>query len=230
MVQAADYGGRQKEASLIIAPREPNVGGRIRSLRASQGLSLRLLAQRSGLSTNAISLIERGQNSPTVSSLHQLATALEVPITAFFEDVREQATVYVRREGRLRSDGGGISMESLGIGLPNQKLAPFLVTLRPGAGNTDAPISHSGEELVYVLAGEINYRVADESYRLRMGDSLLFEAGQPHSMANPGTLPADMVLVFEIGDGGPPTGQHIPGDTEEPTPAQAPLQAKEARR
>lgn len=199
-------------------------------MRASQGLSLRLLAQRSGLSTNAISLIERGQNSPTVSSLHQLATALEVPITAFFEDVREQATVYVRREGRLRSDGEGISMESLGIGLPNQKLAPFLVTLQPGAGNTDAPISHSGEELVYVLTGEINYRVADESYRLRMGDSLLFEAGQPHSMANPGTLPAAIVLVFEIGDGGPPTGQHIPGDTEEPTPAQAPLQAKEARR
>ena len=61
-----------------------NVGQRIRTIRERQGLSLRAVAERCGLSLNAISLIERGENSPTVSSLHHLATALNVPITRFF--------------------------------------------------------------------------------------------------------------------------------------------------
>ena len=61
------------------------VGQNIRELRTKRKLSLRALAELSGLSTNAISLIERGDNSPTVSSLHSLATALGVPVTAFFE-------------------------------------------------------------------------------------------------------------------------------------------------
>lgn len=61
-----------------------NVGQRIRRLREQRQLSLRALARLCGLSTNAISLIERGENSPTVSSLHALATALGVSITDFF--------------------------------------------------------------------------------------------------------------------------------------------------
>ena len=57
------------------------VGQCIRELRTKKSLSLRALAELSNLSTNAISLIERGDNSPTVSSLHSLATALNVPNT-----------------------------------------------------------------------------------------------------------------------------------------------------
>ena len=70
----------------MIEQAEPNVGQRIRMLRDQRKLSLRALADRCGLSINAISLIERGENSPTVSSLHVLATALGVPITDFFEE------------------------------------------------------------------------------------------------------------------------------------------------
>src|SRR5271165_6314029 len=97
-------------------PIEPNVGLRLRMLRERQGLSLRALAQQCGLSVNAISQIERGEHSPTVSSLHLLATALNVPLTAFFEDAREQMIVLVKRDQRLRSQSDGFVMESLGIG------------------------------------------------------------------------------------------------------------------
>ena len=103
---------------------EPNVGARIRSLRDEQGYSLRALAERSGLSVNAISLIERGENSPTVSSLHRLAKALNVPITDFFHEESKQSVVYVRRQTGLRSESEGVTMESLGIGLTNQKMVP----------------------------------------------------------------------------------------------------------
>jgi transcriptional regulator with XRE-family HTH domain len=175
---------------------EPNVGLRLRILRERHGLSIRALAQQCGLSINAISQIERGDHSPTVSSLHMLASALRVPITAFFEDEREQTLVFVRRDQRLRSQSDGIAMESLGIGLQNQQLEPFFVTVEPGAGNTSEPVTHLGEEFVYCVEGKIEYRVNDVVYPLEAGDSLLFEAVHPHSFYNASQSPATLVMVF----------------------------------
>lgn len=173
-----------------------NVGQRIRRLREQRQLSLRALARLCGLSTNAISLIERGENSPTVSSLHALATALGVSITDFFENKGEQAVIFVRSEMRPRSEGRGITLESLGSGLPQQRLEPFLLTVAPGTSNRDQPVSHGGEEFVYCLAGEIDYCIAAEVYHLQTGDSLLFDATLPHCFANAGKTPARLVLIF----------------------------------
>lgn len=175
----------------------PNVGRRIRALREQRGLSLRALAERCGLSVNAISLIERGENSPTVASLHHLAQALSVPITAFFESESEQTTVYVRHNSRMHTRRNGMGIESLGSGLRNQQIEPFLVTLEPGAGSDSEPITHAGQEFVHCVAGEIEYCVGDQNFRLQPGDSLLFEASQPHHFRNAGAVPAIMLLVFQ---------------------------------
>lgn len=180
----------------------PNVGQRIRSFREERGWSLRELAERSGLSINAISLIERGENSPTVSSLHLLATALGVSISNFFENEREQAVVFVRPAARLRSEANGIAMESLGIGLRNQQLEPFLISVAAGAGNIDQPVSHLGEEFVYCLEGEIKYCVGERTYVLQPGCSLLFEATIPHCFRNGAQKPALLMMVFYAGEGG----------------------------
>ena len=177
-------------------------------LRAQRGLSLRELAEQCSLSFNAISRIERGENSPTVSTLHLLANALKVPITAFFEDGHEEATIFVRRDRRLRSDANGISMESLGTGLRGQQLEPFRVTVEPGAGNANEPIMHGGEEFVHCLEGMINYRVNDETYHLEAGDSLLFEATQPHCFENPWDTAAQLLIVFQAKDGKLLAAQH----------------------
>ncbi|MEP7284831.1 MAG: cupin domain-containing protein [Chloroflexota bacterium] len=189
---------------------EPNVGLRLRMLRVRQGLSLRALAQQCGLSVNAISQIERGEHSPTVSSLHLLATALNVPITAFFEDSRDQMTILVRHDQRLRSQSDGFIMESLGIGLADQQLEPFLVVVEPGARNATDPITHSGEEFVYCIDGIIDYRVGDELYQLEAGDSLLFEAVQPHSFSNAGHQSAILIMIFQTAQGSQMAGrQHL---------------------
>lgn len=184
---------------------EPNVGQHIRVLREKQGLSLRALSERSGLSINAISLIERGANSPTVSSLHQLATALGVPISSLFADPREQTVVATTAAVRLRSQANGITMESLGIGLRDQQIEPFLIILEPGAGNIGQPVSHPGEEFVYCLEGEISYSVGHGLYRLSAGDSLLLQASEPHAFHNPGVVKARMVVIF----GASPSGQFV---------------------
>ncbi|HML24308.1 MAG TPA: cupin domain-containing protein [Aggregatilinea sp.] len=179
-----------------------NVGPRIRAIREQRKLSLRALAERCDLSINAISLIERGENSPTVSSLHTLANALGVKITDFFEETHEQAIVFVPHGQRLGTQGNGLVMESLGLGLHNQQLEPFLVTVEPRAGGASQPISHPGQEFVYCLSGAVEYHVGSQTYAMQPGDSLLFDATQPHYFCNLGEIAAELLLVFQGFEGG----------------------------
>lgn len=176
---------------------QPDVGRKIRELRGQQNLSLRALAEGCGLSINAISRIERGENSPTVSTLHRLATALDVPITAFFMEEAEQVITFVQREARLRYQADGLVMESLGSGLSDQRLEPFHITIEPGNSSLDAPISHPGEEFIHCLKGKLDYWVNDQVYHLKAGDSLLFKATQPHCWSNTSQAPAMALLIFQ---------------------------------
>lgn len=180
---------------------ELGVGTRIRAMREQRGLSLRALAERCALSTNAISQIERGENSPTVSSLLRLAAALDVPVRDFFEDTQEQTTLFVRPTHRLTSEVNGIRLESLGIGLPNQHLEPFLVTVEAGAGTIDEPVTHPGEEFVHCLDGIVIFCVGDRIYQLLAGCSLLFDATQPHCFCNSTGRRAHLMLVFVASEG-----------------------------
>ena len=176
---------------------ESIVGQQIRNLRMQRGLSLRALAELCGLSANAISLIERNENSPNVSSLHQIATALNVPITDFFYQDKEPTTLYVKRNQGVRYRNNGVELESLGIGLPNQQLEPFRLTIEPGSGSSHEPISHPGHEFVYCLEGEIDYYVDEQNYHLDVGDSLLLEAFNPDSWHNASKNPTIILLIFQ---------------------------------
>lgn len=176
---------------------EPEVGVRVKEIRMAKGLALRSLAEKCDLSANAISLIERGENSPTVSSLHKLSLALDVPITDFFVSKGTLSAVHVKKGQGMKYENGGLALESLGIGLPNQQLEPFLLCVDPGSGTVDDPIMHSGQEFVYCLAGEIEYYVEDQVYHLTQGDSLLLEATRPHSWRNSTQQLATILLIFQ---------------------------------
>lgn len=169
-----------------------------------KGLSLRALAALCGMSANAISLIERSENSPTVSSLHQLARALDVPIADFFEQEVEETAVFVKRDRGMRYRNDGIELESLGVGLENQQLEPFRLTIKSGTVADGDPISHPGQEFVYCLEGEVEYIVANKHYHLEAGDSLLFQANQPHCWCNENPNPATILLIFQSAK-----GQHL---------------------
>ena len=174
-----------------------SVGDRIREIRTGQGLSLRALADLSKLSTNAISLIERGDNSPTVSSLHNLATALHVPITAFFEQQPDGHVIHLKSNRRPASESSGVRMENLGSGLPNQQIEPFLLSVGPGSSSTRHQITHSGEEFVYMMRGSLTCRINEQDYELEEGDSLLFLASLPHVYRNHTARMAQMLIIFQ---------------------------------
>lgn len=189
----------------------PDVGSQLRALRRQRGLSMRGLAELCELSPNTISLIERGATSPSVSTLHQLASALKVPITALFEGPGEKVQAIHSRPGkRAFSGSSGALLESLGSGLEGQTLEPFLVTLQPGADSGTAAIVHTGHELVYCIQGDLEYRIEGQSYQISPGESLLFEASLPHLWRNPSeSEPSVFLLVFQSAQVGEPLEHHL---------------------
>lgn len=175
----------------------PNVGTRLRALRQQRGLSLRALAELCELSPNTISLIERGSSSPTVASLHRLASSLGVPINSFFADEAEKTKVILTRaDERTCSGSASVVLESLAHGLEDQVCVPFLATLKHGASSGRQMMTHSGHELIYCLEGALDYEIDGEHYPLAPGDTLLFHADLPHRWRNGNRRPAVFLLMM----------------------------------
>ena len=177
------------------------VGKRLRTLRTARNLTLRDLSRASGVSINAISLIERGETSPTVSTLHKLATSLGVMIADFMEEEPDKQVIFLKQEQRKPFCGMATLIESLGTGLVDQLIDPLLVTVEPRSDSGPDPLVHLGHELVFCLQGELVYEVDGVEYVLESGDSLLFKAHLPHSWRNAQTAPAIALLVLQLPPG-----------------------------
>jgi transcriptional regulator with XRE-family HTH domain len=188
-----------------------DVGGSLRRLREERNLTLRALAEKSGLAINTLSLIENGKSSPSVSTLQQLAVAFEVLITAFFEtEVPMSNIAYVKSDRRPRAAFEHGFLEDLGAGSSIQAVEPFIVTLEPDAGSGPQDIVHTGYEFIYCLEGCIAYTIEGHTYLLEPGDSLLFEAHLPHRWQNLDPTKSRSILVlFPMDDRDSPTERHF---------------------
>ena len=129
-----------------------SVGDKLRILRTERSLSQRSLAQLANISPNSISLIERDEISPSVATLQNLATALHVRISYFFESESEQNILHVKAGQRPFLDSQGVRIESLGGRVRDQEVEPFLVHLEPKTtGSGERQVVHSGHEVVYLV-------------------------------------------------------------------------------
>lgn len=173
------------------------VGQRLRTFRERQGWSLRVLAEQCGLSINAISRIERGENSPTVSSLQRLASALGVPITDFFLEYPKQSAYYIQNGDGKQIVHDCYIIEHLSGGLPGQHLEPFMYSIEPDCSSAITPVSHPGEEFIHCLAGTLDVYVDEQLYSLKPGDSLSFDGTKPHFWQNTGSQSAIILLVLQ---------------------------------
>jgi transcriptional regulator with XRE-family HTH domain/predicted Fe-Mo cluster-binding NifX family protein/quercetin dioxygenase-like cupin family protein len=195
----------------VPATAEVVVGRKLRELRNKHGLSLRALADLSGLNVNTLSLVENGKSSPSVSTLQLLACALDVPIVSFFESQPvEKRIVYTPAGLRPQVSFGSTLMQNLGEDLAGSTVQPFVVTLQPGKGSGDQPIVHTGHEFVYCLEGAIHYRIEGEDYYLQAGDSLVFESHLPHCWENIDQETAQILLIiYPLDDKEEPGGRHF---------------------
>lgn len=174
-----------------------DVGECLRRCRGERRLSLRALAEQSGVSVNTLSLIENGRVSPSVGTLQRIAQTLQVPITAMFEsEVPRSTVVHMRSNSRIKAVFSHGSLEDLGAGMAERTLEPFVITLDAGTDSGSTPIVHAGQEFVFCLDGQVEYVVEDEAYALEPGDSLLFDANLPHRWLNRQSAASRALMVL----------------------------------
>jgi len=169
----------------------------LRILREERGLSQRELSQQAGISTNAVSLIERDESSPSVSTLQSLASALNVRMSYFFDDHEPTQVLHVKASQRPVISSAGVEIEGLGSKLNYQEMEPFVVKLKPNSGSGERQVVHTGHEMVYCLSGNVEYLIDGQIYPLEAGDFLLFEAHLPHLWRNVHDEEATILLVLQ---------------------------------
>ena len=191
--------GSEDTSPFVVAQDEKkfSVGQQLREIRTSRRLSMKSLAQKSGLNINTLSLIENEHTSPSVSTLQQLAQSLQVPITEFFETDHGTRKLIHQKQGKRPCVTFQHSiMEDLAPGMPRFGAEPIIVTLEPRADSGKKQIVHTGREFVYCLDGRIVYTVDNEKYILEPGDSLIFDAYLPHHWKNIDSMPSRVLLVL----------------------------------
>src|SRR3954470_19959964 len=177
------------------------IGTRVRALREAMNLSLRDLADRSGVSAPMLSQVERGETSPTLAVASRIAAGLELSLSQFLRlDEGDGVTVVrrsERRPGGARSRGH--AYEVLTPPLPGQRAEVSCHVLASGAatgGPGDPPMHEPGSrETAVVTRGRVRLVVGKAHYDLADGDSVTFDADLPHHFENPDGAPAHFMSV-----------------------------------
>lgn len=181
----------------ISSAGDEQLGKKIRELRGLKGWTLKQIAEISDLNINTLSLIEKGKNSPSISTLQRLATAMNVPIKDFFEPIEPiTPVVFTKQDQRPQALNEKSIINNLGKGLSSSTLEPFILTMEKFATSGGRSLLHSGYEFVYCLTGKISYSVREIEYILTPGDSLLFSAQLVHHWENINDGESQLLLVM----------------------------------
>jgi transcriptional regulator with XRE-family HTH domain len=181
------------------------IGPRTRALREAMDLSLRDLAERSGVSAPMLSQVERGETSPTLQVATRIAAGLELRLSQLLRLDEDGAVVVVRggegRQGPVTA--GGHSYEILTPPLPGQRAELSRHALAPGAvtgGPGDPPMHEPGSrETALVQSGRVTLVCDGQRHELAEGDCVTFDADLPHHFENPGPAQALLLAVLSAG-------------------------------
>jgi XRE family transcriptional regulator, regulator of sulfur utilization len=178
--------------STVAPPIQPQIqiGSRVRALREGMDLSLRDLAERSGVSAQMLSQVERGETSPTLAVASRIASGLELTLSQLLRLDEGGAVSVVRADERLRggATARGHRYDVLTPALPGQRAEVSLHTLAPGAstgGPGDPPMHEPGaRETAVVADGGVTLVCDGAAHELAEGDAVTFDADLPHHFEN----------------------------------------------
>jgi transcriptional regulator with XRE-family HTH domain len=180
---------------------EDAIGAQVRDFRKAAGLTVSELASAADVSTAMVSKIENGQIAASLTTLHQLANALNMPLSMLL------ASFEGRRGCSFVKSGQGLEIKRRGtkVGHHYQQLGqsiggsvafePYLITLSKNAEPYPS-FRHEGLELIYMLSGEVSYLHGDSSYHMAPGDCLLFDSAEFHGPDMLIKLPATYLSII----------------------------------
>jgi transcriptional regulator with XRE-family HTH domain len=175
------------------------IGGKLRALRKSRGMTLQAVADATKLSVGHLSQLERDITSPSVKTLHDIGLALGVNIGWFFDanEAKDADSRYVVRSVNRRrihfADGiddyqlNSRATETLGL---------LYSVFEPGASSGDRTYTHAGEEAGYVVSGQLEFWIDGEHLVVQAGDSFSFPSTSEHRYQNPG--PDRTVVIWAM--------------------------------
>jgi transcriptional regulator with XRE-family HTH domain len=181
------------------------VGATVRRLRAAQGLTLAELARSAAISPAMLSRMERGDVSPSLDTLAQLAAALNTSCSALL-----RAPELTASDGQLVRKGEGLEVVRRGTKRghtyhllasdrgPRKTFEPFLVTLTDKS-ELFPEFEHAGTEMLHILEGSLRYRHGAETFLLKPGDTLTFRGDVPHGPDKLLKTPIRMLSIIVYG-------------------------------
>ena len=170
----------------------------LKNIRETRRLSLDRLAELTGVSKSMLGQIERGDSSPTISTIWKIANGLKVPFTSLLEAPHSDASLVKRTsQPALVDDDGRYRLYPI---FPTESGRRFeIYTIEMDAGCSFEAEAHPAgtQEFLTVFSGEMLLRVGEQEYLVNAGDSLRFRADRPHCYQNPGQALAQVNLVIQ---------------------------------
>ena len=171
------------------------LGARLRATRRRQRMTLKEVATRAGISESFLSQVERGLAGASVATLRSVATVLGVMVADLFEPDQVLRPRVVRHERRSMMNFGG-ARNYLLTPRPLNNLELFWIELDPDQSTAESPFTHGdSDEVLVVVAGEVDVTIAGVSYHVRTGDSIAYRSAVPHMCRNNGTTLAEVIIA-----------------------------------
>jgi len=179
----------QLEEKELMVPagkkQSPLTGGLIRERRRGMNMTLKELGELSKLSVGFLSQVERDHATPSLAALSMISKGLDVEMEFFVSSpaVHRGRTRHGEREN-FSVDDSSLRYQRLGADFAGKALSSFIIVVP--AGYKSETVSHEGEEIIYILEGEVVTFVEDEKVVLQAGDSLHFRSTRSHRWENAG--------------------------------------------
>lgn len=169
------------------------LGRRIRETRLRQGLTLKELDDRAGLSATHLSEIERGRTSPTVGALLRIARALGHEPAYFLEPEILPDISHVRAGHAEKNVMAGAIVELLAPGITGGRLRGARIRLTPGSAPLELA-AEEGAEVIYLVSGRVALSLDDQNWTLEPGDAAYMPVDRRRTLTLAGSESAELVL------------------------------------
>ncbi|QQD84608.1 MULTISPECIES: helix-turn-helix domain-containing protein [Jeotgalicoccus] len=167
----------------------------IKTLRLERRLTLKELSNKTDLSVSFLSQVERGESSPAITSLNRIAEALDVNITYFFTPLMtEDYKISYKDSVPLSVEYSEQTMYRMSSDFENRALENYLIEIPSGSSNET--VRHVGEEMYYLIEGNLTVYVNNKKYELEKNDVIHFPSNIPHHYENNGDKVAKILCVI----------------------------------
>jgi transcriptional regulator with XRE-family HTH domain len=176
-----------------------DIGSNIRAIRKRKGITIAQICQETGLSQGFLSQVETNKTSPSIATLENIASALNIPL-AYLLLKKDERMIIVRKDERRITTSGAEQLKVSHLS-PTKNMRSMIVELPVGASTGKEPHAHEGEEIHVVIKGRIYAEQGEDRAEFTEGDSFSWNACTPHLVKNIGDeLAIILICIYTESD------------------------------